>query len=82
MHGHDPREEPSNTIGELLAMHYGLSLYCVPCDRYVRVDLVGLAGTMGAQMTVGDIRRRATCTRCRLRGALTYVSTSHNPSYG
>ena len=65
------------TLRSIIEQRNALSFECDNCWRLVAVDILDLIGRLGADATVGEVRRKLVCRRCNKRRARALVKTGN-----
>jgi hypothetical protein len=64
-------------LRSIIEQGHGLSFECDNYWRLVAFDVLALIGRLGANATVGDVRRKLVCRRCNNRRARALVKTGN-----
>ena len=65
------------SLRTIIERGHRLSFECDYCWRLVAVDVLNLIGRFGPSATIGQVRRKLVCTRCRRRRARALVRTGN-----
>jgi hypothetical protein len=63
------------SLRSIIEQGYGLSFECDNCWRLVAVDVLDLIGRLGANATIGEVRRKLVCRRCNKHRARALLKT-------
>src|SRR5436190_13107781 len=69
-------------LRSIIEQAHSLSFECDNCCRLVAMDLLDLIGRLGANATVGDVRRKLVCRRCNKRRARALIKPAIEKTNG